>query len=251
LGRLERKVGLVTGGARGMGASHARALVREGAKVLVTDFDEAGAAQVAEEVGERALSARLDVTCANEWKRAVATAIDAFGRLDILINNAGRFSAGALGEYGREEWDETLAVNLTGPFLGISTALPALRRSSGASVINVSSPAGLQGRPRMHAYSASKFGLRGLTKSAALELAPWKIRVNSIHPGSIRTAMLPDFASEDEFAASIPLARIGEPEEISMLVVFLASDESSYITGAEFVADGGRGAGPHRMPGET
>ncbi|MCB1290411.1 glucose 1-dehydrogenase [Mycolicibacterium sp.] len=236
MGRVDDKVALISGGARGMGAADARMLVAEGAKVVIGDIlDEQGTA-LAEELGEAAHYVHLDVTSAEDWKFAVDTAVQTFGKLDVLVNNAGIAQAAPLKTVDMTRWQKVLDVNLTGPMLGIKAVIEPMVAAGGGSIINISSIEGLRGAVWMHSYVASKWGLRGLTKSAALELAPEKIRVNSIHPGFIRTPMtkhLPDNI------VSAPMGRPGKPEEVATFVVFLASDESSFSTGAEYVVDGG------------
>lgn len=242
--RLKDKTALITGAASGMGASHARAFVREGAKVMIADINDDDGAALADELGDAARYVHLNVTSPNDWAAAVEATLEAFGSLNVLVNNAGILDGGALGKYSLERWQRILDVNLTGPFLGTTAALPALKASAPASVINISSTAGLEGIAGMHGYTASKFGLRGFTKSAALELAAFHVRVNSVHPGSIRTPMtagLPGAAPVD-FSEST-LTRPAVPEEVTNVVLFLASDESSFSTGAEFVVDGGITAG--------
>lgn len=242
--RLAGRVALISGAASGMGASHARAFVAEGAAVLIGDIaDEAGAA-LAAELGERAVFVHLDVTRSAEWDAAVAEAVRRFGKLDVLVNNAGVLDGGPIGTYTEKQWQHVLSVNLTGPFLGLTAARDALVAARPAAVVNISSAAGLQGVAGMHAYTASKFGLRGFTKSAALELAPHGVRVNSVHPGGIVTPMIGAMTGDitvDREADT--LKRLGAPEEVTSLVVFLASSESSYCSGAEFVVDGGMTAG--------
>ncbi|MCB1289454.1 MAG: glucose 1-dehydrogenase [Mycobacterium sp.] len=236
MGRVDDKVALISGGARGMGAADARMLVAEGAKVVIGDIlDEQGAA-LAEELGEAARYVHLDVTSADDWKSAVDTAVQNFGKLNVLVNNAGIAQAAPLKTVDMTRWQKVLDVNLTGPMLGIKAVIEPMIAAGGGSIINISSIEGLRGAVWMHSYVASKWGLRGLTKSAALELAPEKIRVNSVHPGFIRTPMtkhLPDNI------VSAPMGRPGTPEEVATFVVFLASDESSFSTGAEYVVDGG------------
>ena len=236
MGRVDDKVALISGGARGMGAADARMLVAEGAKVVIGDIlDEQGAA-LAEELGEAARYLHLDVTSADDWKSAVDTAVQNFGKLNVLVNNAGIAQAAPLKTVDMTRWQKVLDVNLTGPMLGIKAVIEPMIAAGGGSIINISSIEGLRGAVWMHSYVASKWGLRGLTKSAALELAPEKIRVNSVHPGFIRTPMtkhLPDNI------VSAPMGRPGTPEEVATFVVFLASDESSFSTGAEYVVDGG------------
>lgn len=240
---LNSKTALVSGGAMGMGASHSRAIVAAGGKVVIGDVaDEAGRA-LADELGENAIYVHLDVTNPADWDAAVETAVSKFGGLNVLVNNAGIINVGALGTYSFEEWNKIIAVNLTGVFLGMTAAVEAMKMSAPASIVNISSIAGTQAVAGFHGYVASKFGVRGITKSAALELAPFNIRVNSVHPGAIRTPMtagLPDSVAHNA------LNRFGQPEEISNLVVYLASDLSSLSTGSEFAADGGESAGAIR-----
>jgi 3alpha(or 20beta)-hydroxysteroid dehydrogenase len=237
--RLDGKVAIVSGGARGMGAAHARAIVAEGGRVVIGDvLDEEGAA-LAAELGPAARFVHLDVRDASEWEDAVAAALDAFGVLNVLINNAGVISSAPIDRVTDEEWDRVIGINLTGTFRGIRAAVPALVAGAPSSIVNVSSTAGLKGMAHIAAYTASKFGVRGLTKSAAVELGDRGVRVNSIHPGNVRTDML---TRSGPFPL-VPLGRAGEATEISALVVFLASDESSFSTGGEFVADGGETAG--------
>jgi len=240
MGRVEGKVALISGGARGMGAEHARLLVKEGARVVVGDILDAEGEALVADLGEAARYAHLDVTQYADWEAAVALAESAFGRLDILVNNAGIATFGPIEEYTMQQWDQIIAINLTGVFAGIKASIDALKRSGAGSIINVSSTAGLQGYEALPGYNAAKFGVRGLTKNAALDLGRYNIRVNSIHPGAIRTPMTEGL---DHSQNHVALHRIGEPIELSNLVLFLASDESSFSTGAEFVADGGETAG--------
>lgn len=240
MARVSGKIALISGGARGMGASHARLLVQEGAKVVIGDIlDEPGRA-LASELGDAARYVHLDVTDYAQWEAAVKTAVDEFGGLDIVVNNAGIANFGPIEEYTLEAWDTIIAINLTGVFYGIKAAIPALKKSKAGSIINVSSTAGLQGYEALPGYNAAKFGVRGLTKNAALDLGRYNIRVNSVHPGVIRTPMTDDLETPQNHVA---LHRVGEPIELSNLILFLASDESSFSTGAEFVADGGETAG--------
>ncbi|BBX75408.1 glucose 1-dehydrogenase [Mycobacterium shinjukuense] len=236
MGRVDGKVALISGGARGMGAAHARLLVEEGAKVVIGDIlDEEGKA-VAEQIGDAARYVHLDVTQPDRWDAAVATATGEFGKLDVLVNNAGMVAYGQLKDFDLAKWQKVIDVNLTGTFLGMRAAVEPMTAAGGGSIINVSSVEGLRGTPVVHPYVASKWAVRGLAKSAALELAPLNIRVNSIHPGFVRTPMT---ATLPEDILTIPLGRPAEPREVSTFVVFLASDESSYATGSEFVMDGG------------
>ncbi|MCQ1948716.1 glucose 1-dehydrogenase [Arthrobacter jinronghuae] len=242
--RLKDKVALITGAASGMGASHARAFVREGAKVMIADINDDAGAALAAELGDAARYVHLNVTSAEDWAAAVAATVDTFGKLNILVNNAGILDGGPLGQYPAERWQRALDINLTGPFLGMSAAVEALKASAPSSVINISSTAGLEGIAGMHGYTASKFGLRGLTKSTALELAASHVRVNSVHPGSIQTPMTAVMGRQKPIDFSeTTLTRPAAPEEVTSVVVFLASDESSFSTGAEFVVDGGITAG--------
>jgi 3alpha(or 20beta)-hydroxysteroid dehydrogenase len=236
MGRVEGKVALISGGARNIGGASARMLVAEGAKVVIGDLlDEEGSA-LAEELGESARYVHLDVTSDDDWRAAVELTMAEFGRLDVLFNNAGIFNGGQLQRYKTEQWQQMLDVNLTGAFLGIRAAADAMIASGGGSIINTSSIEGLRGTPWAHGYVASKWGLRGLTKSVALELAPHGIRVNSLHPGRIST---PATDAMPVDMIPIPLGRPGQPDEVAAFVVFLASDESSFATGSEFTMDGG------------
>ena len=238
--RLTGKIALISGGARGMGASHARAIVAEGGRVVVGDLlDDEGRA-LAEELGDAARYVHLDVTSEADWAAAVSTAVDEFGGLNVLVNNAGIVNFGRLGTYTLDQWNLILSINVTGAFLGITAARDALVASAPSSIVNISSTAGLQGTTALHGYVASKFAIRGLTKSVALELGAENVRSNSVHPGVIRTPMTDGLELGDQLGA---LHRIGEPAEVSNLVVYLASDESSFQTGAEFVIDGGELAG--------
>jgi len=211
-------------------------LVAEGAKVVIGDLlDEEGAA-LAEELGDSARYVHLDVTSDEDWRSAVEVTVAEFGKLNVLFNNAGIFNGGQLQRYKRELWQEMLDVNLTGAFLGMRAAADAIIAAGGGSIINTSSIEGLRGTPWAHGYVASKWGLTGLTKSAAMELAPQGVRVNSIHPGRISTPATDQMPDD---LIPIPLGRPGLPEEVATFVVFLASDESSFATGSEFVIDGG------------
>lgn len=242
-GRLDGRVALISGAASGMGASHARAFVAEGASVVIGDIADEGGAKLAAELGDGVVFVHLDVTSLVDWQAAVAAAVERFGKLDVLVNNAGILDGGPLGTYTEEQWNRTLSINLTGPFLGLTAARDALVQARPSAVVNISSAAGIQGVSGVHAYTASKFGVRGLTKSAALELAPHGVRVNSVHPGGILTPMIgaPEGTTVDRDANT--LTRCGLPEEVTPLVVFLASHESSYCTGSEFIVDGGMTAG--------
>ncbi|WP_395245471.1 glucose 1-dehydrogenase [Agromyces sp. MMS24-K17] len=240
MARVSGKVALISGGARGMGASHARLLVEEGAKVVIGDLLDAEGEALAAELGDAVRYVHLDVTKIADWERAVEVAVAEFGRLDVLVNNAGIANFGPIEEYTLEAWDQIIAINLTGVFYGIKAAIPALKASGKGSIINISSTAGLQGYEALPGYNAAKYGVRGLSKNAALDLGRYNIRVNSVHPGVIRTPMTDALDTPQNHVA---LHRVGEPIELSNLILFLASDESSFSTGAEFVADGGETAG--------
>lgn len=219
-----------------MGAAHARLLVAEGASVVIGDIlDDEGRA-LAEELGDATRFVHLDVTDPDQWQSAVATAVQDFGKLDVLVNNAGIINGNSLRKFTLEQWRQILDVNLTGTFLGMQAAIDPMIAAGGGSIVNVSSIEGLRGAPWAHGYVASKWGVRGLAKSAALELAHHNIRVNSLHPGLIRTPMTE--AIPDDLV-TIPLGRPAQPEEVATFVLFLASDEASYATGSEFVVDGG------------
>lgn len=236
MGRVSDKVVLISGGARNIGGASARALVAEGAKVVIGDLlDDEGKA-LAAELGDSARYVHLDVTSEEQWRSAVDFTVAEFGALNVLFNNAGIFNGGQLQRYKVEQWQQMIDVNLTGAFFGAKAAADSIIAAGGGSIINTSSIEGLRGTPWAHGYVASKWGLTGLTKSLAMELAPHNIRVNSIHPGRIST---PATDQMPENLIPIPLGRPGRPEEVAAFVVFLASDESAFATGAEFVVDGG------------
>lgn len=240
MARVSNKVALISGGARGMGATHARLLVDEGAKVVIGDLlDEEGQA-LAAELGDSVRYVHLDVTNYSDWEAAVQTAVTEFGGLDVLVNNAGIVNFAPIEDYSLEDWDKIIAINLTGVFYGIKAVIEPLKKSGKGSIINISSTAGLQGYEALPGYNSSKFGVRGLTKSTALDLGKYNIRVNSVHPGGIRTPMTEGLPHEQNHVA---LHRMGEAIELSNMILFLASDESSFSTGSEFVADGGETAG--------
>lgn len=251
-GRLEGKVAIISGGARGMGEAEARLFVAEGGKVAVCDVrDELGEA-LAQGIGEGAIYKRLDVTKEADWTAAVEATESAFGKVNVLVNNAGIAEAGLVGDMTEESYRRVIDVNQVGVFLGMSAVVASMKAAGGGSILNVSSIDGLVGMNGIIGYVASKWAVRGMTKAAAMELGPHNIRVNSIHPGFIRT----DLGTPEGMEPSVlhgmldqhterlaPLSRTGRPEEIAKLALFLASDESSYSTGSEFVADGGLIAG--------
>ena len=236
MGRVEGKVALITGGAQGMGAAHAQLLAAEGARVVIGDIlDEQGLA-LADDLGDSAQFVHLDVTQPADWSAAVEATLSRFGKLDVLVNNAGTVALGRLGTFDLNKWHNVIDVNLTGTFLGMRAVVEPMTSAGSGSIINISSIEGLRGAPLAHPYVASKWAVRGLTKSAALELAPLNIRVNSVHPGFIRTPMT---AHLPEDLVTVPLGRAGDAHEVATFVLFLASDESSYSTGSEFIVDGG------------
>jgi len=247
MGRLEGKVALITGGARGQGEAEARLFAAEGARVVVADVLEKECARVAAEIGENARAVCLDTTSEEGWEQAIRATLEAFGQLDVLVNNAGIIRTGLLENTSLDDYMAVVRVNQVGVFLGMRAVVPAMREAGGGSIVNISSTAGMEGVQGVIGYAASKWAVRGMTKTAALELGRYGIRVNSVHPGGVDTPMIsaPEFNAVDKDGsyAAQPIARVGQPQEIARMVLFLASDESSYSTGSEFIADGGRLAG--------
>ncbi len=245
--RLENKVALISGGARGMGAAEARMFAREGAKVVIGDVLDAEGRQVGAEINEaggQCVFVRLDVTQESDWRQAVATAVSRFGKLDVLVNNAGIVLRTSLEQASNEDWDRVMAVNARGVFLGTKAAIPEMRNAGGGSIVNISSTSGIVGDNITHpVYNASKGAVRIFTKSTAIQHAKEGIRANSVHPGAIDTPMAenrltnPDLQREAE--ARCPLGRTAHPDEVAYGVLFLASDESSFMTGSELLIDGG------------
>ena len=245
-GRLAGKVALITGGARGQGAAEARLFAAEGAQVVVTDVLDDEGEVVVEELGpDQAVFVHHDVTEPSDWTTAVASAVEVFGRLDVLVNNAGVFRYTPLATTPVDDFDDVIRINQRSVFLGMQAVIPAMTAAGAGSIVNVSSIAGLRGSAGTVAYSASKWAVRGMTKVAAAELAPLRIRVNSIHPGIIDTPMLNDLLFTDEAAARqaigarIPIGEVATAEQVARMALFLASDDSDHSTGSEFVVDGG------------
>ncbi len=244
-GRLTGKVAIVTGAGRGQGEREARLFCGEGASVMLTDVIEDGIASVADELGDAARWARHDVSSEDDWNAVMEATVDAFGRVDVLVNNAAIHHLRSIEHETLADFERMVAINLTGTFLGVRSVIAPMRDAGGGSIVNISSLAGLQGYVAHSAYAATKYGVRGLTQVAAVELGPTGIRVNSVHPGPIDTDMLPasSRARGPDAFRNVPLQRVGAPDEVAALVLFLASDESSYLSGAEITVDGGLGAG--------
>ena len=247
--RMENKVALISGGARGMGAVEAKLFVSEGAKVVIADvLEEEGRKTEAEinETGGECLFVKLDVTSEADWQRAVASTVARFGKLDVLVNNAGIYRTHLVEETTSEEWDQVMDINAKGVFLGTKHAIPEMRKAGGGSIINISSVAGLVGSLESSAYNASKGAVRLLTKTTAIQYAKEGIRANSIHPGTIETMMTAPMLAEEAYRqdrlTKTPLGRFGQPEDVAYAALYLASDESSFVTGSELVIDGGRTA---------
>lgn len=245
MARLEGKIAIVTGAAQGMGEAHARRFVAEGAKVVITDINEAVGNALAADLGSNAMFAQLDVSNAKNWQQVVAEGESRFGPINILVNNAGIIgSVSNCADLDEGEYLRICAINQTGVFLGMKYVIPSMKRAGGGSIINISSISGIvaiYGTPNV-AYAASKFAVRGLTKQAAIEFGGDNIRVNSVHPGYIRTQMMTEALTPDQIvvaSASVPIKRVGEVADVSNLVVYLASDESGFTTGTEHVIDGG------------
>ena len=240
MARLEGKVAIITGAARGMGAAHARRFVAEGAKVVLTDLNVEEGTALANELGENALFVEQNVTSADEWTNVVAQAEKAFGPVNVLVNNAGISMSKSLLQMTEEEYRRIVDINQVSVFLGLKTVVPSMQKAGGGSIVNISSINGIVGGAV--GYTDTKFAVRGMTKAAAMECSHYGIRVNSVHPGVIETPMVTQGDAVEaikEFAKHIPLKRMAQPEEVTNLVLFLASDESSYSTGSEFIVDGG------------
>jgi 3alpha(or 20beta)-hydroxysteroid dehydrogenase len=251
MGRLSGKVAVITGGARGMGAATSRLFIEQGAQVAIADVLEDAGAALAAELGDSARFFKLDVTDEENWAQVVAGTQSAFGPIDALVNNAGILMFKSILETTKADFERVLAVNLVGELLGIKAVAPGMIARGRGSIINVSSVDGMKGANGLVAYASSKWGVRGLTKVAAMELGHKGVRVNSVHPGGVDTIMSNhnDSSREDLNKAygNVPLQRIGGPEEVAAASAFLASDDASYIHGAEIVVDGGMTVGTYYM----
>jgi len=242
MSRLEGKIAIVTGGAQGQGAEIVRQFVAEGAKVVIADVADDHGKTLADELGDSAVFMHLNVADADEWAQVVESTTETFGPVNVLANNAGILRFGEVEKMPLDEFDLLFSVNAKGCFLGMQSVARTMRKNGGGSIINASSIEGLAGMPSCTAYAGTKFAIRGMTKAAALELGPSGIRVNSVHPGMIDTPMTRAHGDDSimEYGGSkVALRRVGYPTDIAPLYVFLASDESAYITGAEIAVDGG------------
>ena len=242
--RLENKVAIISGGSRGMGAFEAALFVQEGAKVIIGDVRDEEGRDLAKHIGSNAVYMHLDVTSEKDWAAVVKEATDRYGKLDILVNNAGVSARGTIEETSVDDWDRVMGINSKGVFLGTRAAIPEMRKSGGGSIINISSQLGLVGMAESSPqYQSSKGAVRIFTKSAAIQYAPEGIRVNSVHPGPIVTPMTEarrsDSAVQQVMVSRIPLGRYGESKDVAYGVLYLASDEASFVTGSELVIDGG------------
>jgi len=251
--RLAGKVALITGAARGQGAAAARRFVAEGAQVVIADIRADDGKQLAAELGEAAWFQLLDVSDESAWAEAAAGLEQRFGGLDVLVNNAGILFFGTLEDTSLADFERVVRINQLGTFLGMRTCVPLMRRRGGGSIVNISSVEGLGGMATLTAYAGTKFAIRGMTKAAAMELGRSGIRVNSVHPGMIDTAMISTALGGAQIDVTpagdrVALGRVGQPDDVANVVLFLASDESSYCTGAEFAVDGGATA-THALAG--
>lgn len=246
MGRLSGKTAIITGGAQGMGEATARLFVAEGARVLITDVQAEKGEKLAAELGDAARFFRLDVTSESEWQQAVAEA-EKLGPVNVLVNNAGIILFKSLVDTTLEDYSKVVGINQIGAFLGVRSVIEPMKRAGGGSIINISSIDGLQAKNSLVAYASTKWALRGLSKSAAIELGRYGIRVNTVHPGGINTDMGSGGAATEEamnvFYTQHPIPRVGRPQEVARMSLFLASDDSSYSTGSEFIVDGGWNAG--------
>jgi 3alpha(or 20beta)-hydroxysteroid dehydrogenase len=253
MGRLDGKTALITGGARGQGAAAARRFVAEGARVMIADVLSEEGKALADELGDAAWFQQLDVGDEQAWQDAMTEVDRVLGRLDVLVNNAGILFFAPLDQMSLADYERVIRINQIGTFLGMRSAAQMMKRQGSGSIVNISSVEGIAGMPMLTAYAASKFAIRGMTKVAAMELGPEGIRVNSVHPGAIDTSMVSTALGGHPVDLSligerVALARVGQPEDVANLVLFLASDESGYCTGGEFVVDGGATA-THSLAG--
>lgn len=243
MARLEGKVAIITGSAQGMGAAHAKKFIEEGAKVVLTDLNEEKGKAFAAELGENAIFVKQNVANEEDWKNVVAKAEETFGPVNVLVNNAGITMAKSITDTSVEDYRKIVEINQVSVFLGIKSVVSSMEKAGQGTIVNISSLNGLVGGAV--GYTDTKFAVRGITKAAALELAPKNIRVNSVHPGVIATPMVVQEdtkATVEAFSKMIPMGRVAESEEVSNLVLYLASEESSYSTGSEFIVDGGMSA---------
>jgi len=246
MGRLQGKTALITGAASGMGAAEAKMFAAEGAKVIVADVNDAGSKAVVQDItaaGGSAIAVHLDVSNAADWDAAIAEGVEALGDISVLVNNAGMMIMKPVQDTTEEEWDKIFSVNAKGAFLGTKAVLNSMKAAGSGSIINISSIYGIVGAPSAAAYQATKGAVRLLTKGTAVDYAPFNIRANSVHPGLIATGMTEDMLKDPDVTKALLgptiLARPAQPEEVASAVLFLASDEASYMTGAEIVVDGG------------
>ena len=239
MNRLDNKIAVVTGGAHGQGAAEAELFIAAGAQVVITDVDIEGGEATAERLGASCQFMAHDVASEEAWVGVIWDVVDRYRRIDVLVNNAGIFRVLGLEETPLAVWDELVAINQTGVFLGMRTVAPVMKEQRSGAIVNISSIAGLVASAQAHAYSATKWAVRGMSKSAAVELGPSGIRVNSVHPGFIDTQMLDEFGSlRETLADKVPLGRMADATEVARLVLFLASDDAAYCSGHEFVVDG-------------
>jgi 3alpha(or 20beta)-hydroxysteroid dehydrogenase len=242
MGKLDNKVAIITGGSRGMGGATAEPFVKEGAKVVIADVLDAEGSALAQSLGESASYQHLDISDEQAWEQLVKGLVEQYGRIDILVNNAAIYFYATIEDTNNAAFHRLIDVNLIGPFLGMKTVIPFMKKRRTGSIINISSTDGLRGSCGMGAYNASKWAVRGLTKCIAMEVGPFGIRVNSVHPGAVNTPMLNPEGEPLETVNSrfpwVALSRVADPKEIAQANLFLASDDASYVSGAELAVDG-------------